>query len=411
MKKLFCILFSLVFVLLIFSACGKNDDTQQETTPSETTTPEPTKKDYNFGNGITINTLKKKSSYTVFEAPEGDYRKAVVDYMMKMATIEWKAAEDFTIQWRNPSDKDYTVNIPFKKGQTYYGVPYGQTKAGFDEFLEYVKDDIFESPSYYYDDIIGNHCSSSMFLAFQQVIPVEYGTFRPTEARKGIFKLAGELEKPEGATWYSKDVHKLNGTKKTFEAYASMGPGDILFKCIAGSGHTRLVNRVETVYKTNGEIDHNKSYVYTIEQTNALDTQLKKNTTWWVDHKYSFADLYVKEFMPITADVFHNGAESLDAFISMSGKNTPEKINDALTGTINSNFPINYVRITIKDPQGNIKSAFTVHNISNLYTYKLANMYTVLGINKLPAGNYTYTLRAGIARGACTLESFEFTVE
>ena len=58
--------------------------------------------------------------------------------------------------------------------------------------------------------------------------------------------------------------------------------------------------------------------------------------------------------MPITLDIFHDNTPITDAFVFFDGKNTPETIKDGLTGLITCNYPINYVRVNIKDKDGNL---------------------------------------------------------
>lgn len=347
----------------------------------------------------------------LFPAPTVDKRQATYDYMLKMATIEWTPAEDFVTTHRPDVDRDYTVNLSYKAGKKYYGICYGETKSDYDLFLDHVKDGVFSCDSYYYQDIIGNHCSSCMFLAYQQIIPVGYGTLRPSTARTGIFKLAGDLKNPGEGTWYSKDVFALNGENAVYNAYTTLDKGDILFKCIPGSGHTRFVTKVEVSKTMSGKINPTRSYVYVIENTNTWYDS-NENSTWWVDKKYTFDKLWDTEFMPITLDTYFNDNDKpWDAYIWFTGKNTPEQITSKLVGKVSSNFPINYLSITIEDSNGKVVKNLLKNNLSETFEIDIFRESFSLKLNELPAGNYKYTLKAGIARGACEIESFEFTVK
>ena len=345
-----------------------------------------------------------------FKAPVGNNRDIVMDYYLKMATVPWIAPHDFCNTWVPGQERDYKVQLDYKGGKTYYGVVYGNMKANYDEFMDHVDENgVFHCDSYYYTEIVGNHCSSSMFLAYQQILPVEYGTLRPSEARKGLFTLCGNLKNPGPGIWHTVDVWELNGEEAVYEAFATMEKGDILFYCKAGSGHVRMAMGVEVVRDENGKIDPENSYVISVENCSAWYTA-EENSTWHVNKKYSFARLFRTKFMPITVDTFHDNTPIPDAYIIYDGNNTAETVMDGIKGKIKSNFPLNYARITIKNEQGEIVKKTHVRNLSAVFEIDLEEETKELGLNELPAGTYEYTFRTGIARGAITFENFKFTV-
>lgn len=416
--KLFIAL-SLVFVLA-FTLIACNSDTTdtpdvpEQTEAKETEAPKETTAETatDAAPSSPFQNKEKPADATfeqVFKAPE-DKRQAAYDYMMQMASIEWTPKEDFVTTHRPDVERDYTVNLEYKAGKKYYGICYGETKANLFEFTQYVNDGVFACDSYYYQDIVGNHCSSCMFLAYQQLIPVGYGTLRPSTARKGIFKLAGDLENPGDGTWYSKDCFALNGQEKVYEAFTTLDKGDILFKCIPGSGHTRFVTKVEVSKTQIGKINPSRSYVYCIENTNAWADN-NKNSTWFVDRKYTFEKLWSTEFMPITLDTYFSDEKLWDAYIWFTGNNNPEQITKKLSGTISSNFPINFMSVIIEDANGNVVKKHVKNNLSECFEIDLYRETFGLKLHELPAGNYKYTLQASIARGGVTIESFEFTVQ
>lgn len=346
-----------------------------------------------------------------FPAPTGSKRKIVFDYYMKMATVPWKAPHDFCLTWAPGTEKDYGVKLDYKGGKTYYGVVYGNTKANYDEFMEHVDENgVLHCDSYYYTDIIGNHCSSSMFLAYQQIIPLGYGTLRPSVARTGLTCLPKNLKNPGAGVWVSKDLFDLNGEEAIHEAYATLEYGDILFFCKHGSGHVRMVSGVDVVRDENGKIDPEKSVVITVENCSAWYTA-DQNSTWHIDKRYTFARLFKSLFMPITLDTFHDNTPITDAYMFFDGKNTPESIlKEGLKGKVTSNYPLNYLRVNVKDSEGNLVKKLHLRNMSEVLEIDLAKESAEAGLFDLPAGEYEYTLRVGIARGNCTFESFKFTV-
>lgn len=347
----------------------------------------------------------------IFKAPEGDYRKIVMDYMMKMADTPWTAGEDFSITWKKAGD--FKVDLNFKKGETYYGVPYSQARASLEQFRMFVKDDgSFTSPNYYYEEMVGNHCSSSIGLAYQQLIDFPFeGRLLVWDARKGVLSFVNGLQKPDKETYYTSDVFELNGQERVFEAYASVEEGDIINKIKPGTGHARMARSVKVVRDENGKIDPENSIVYCIEQTNEFDkTRTDRKTTWWIDRPYTFQKLWNTHFMPLTLDIFRTKAPLEDAYIAFDGKNTPESIKRSLSGKVTSNFPLAYVRAEVTDADGRDVGVFYRYKFSKQYTIDLSEAWQELNIPSLKKGRYTYTLRAGIGRGGCTVEAFDFTL-
>jgi len=414
MKKILFILFSLMLIMAFSVSCRtpKNEEEPPETKP-ETQETQPPQKEYNFGD-TTLGGLKKKKFYKIFEAPDGAPRQVVIDYMRKMSAIEWVASESWTTTWKTPGD--FGVNISYVKGKTYYGLPYGRTGCDFNTFTEYLDDGVFTPNSHYYEEIVGNNCSYSMIRSYQQIVNLSgKGALKPSKtSERGqflMFPAGSSLEIPvSDDNWYSKDLFDHNGLTKVFEAFALLGPGDLLYKHKSGSGHTRMVAaEPEVVRKANGTIDHNKSYITVIEQTNAWNED--KNSTWFVDKKYSFLTLYSTNFMPISLKIFNEENPVIyDAYIAYSSKNTPESIKKSINGTITSNFAFSYLWATITDQNGKVVSKVGMHNNFTSKSLDTKSLYTSLKISTLPAGTYTYNLRAGIARGNCDVETINFTI-
>ena len=170
-----------------------------------------------------------------------------------------------------------------------------------------------------------------------------------------------------------------------------------------------MVSKVEIFKSPTGKLMPNRSYVYCLEQTNAWFDG-NKNSTWWIDKKYSFSTLWDTFFMPTTLCIYHEENPVItDAHLTMTGKNTPDSIVKALKGTVESNYPMTYARITITDKDGKIVSESLKYNLTKEYKINLRSMHSDLNLSELPAGTYTYKLRAGIARGGVDIETFEFT--
>ncbi len=366
------------------------------------------------------------SKYTFtqkFPAPTGDRREVVKNYMLSMYDFEWTPAETFTVGWKNTGD--FGVNLKYTAGTTYKGMVYSQTCADLDLFEQYLSDGKFKENTYYYEEVVGNHCSASMVMAYEQLIDLPMnGSLKPAPVRKGLLMFPVDEDGNEVlvnptdkgySTWYSSTVFEINGEENVYKAYSLLDTGDILYKNIPGTGHTRMVDYVETVTDDDGKIDPAKSFVYTIEQTNAFDKTRKDgvNTTWWIDHAYSFSALFSTRFMPVTLCAYHNNEPLHDAWILYNGNNTAANASKILYGEVKSNFPLNYVRLTLSDSTGKVVSESKMYlDVSaNRACYSVSvNEYRAALFEGVPSGTYTFNIRAGIARGGCDVETFEITI-
>lgn len=366
---------------------------------------------------------KDYTSVTAFPPPEGDKRKTVVDYMLSMANVEWTPSEDFNIGWKGTAR--FGINLRFKAGTKYLGLPYSETTSSLDMFEQFVYGGKFKDKTYYYEEIVGNNCSQSMILSYQQLvdIPVVSKPTKPTEARKGLLELPVDrrgrpiLKDPTHCgydeNWTTTELFKCNSKESVMKAYAACDAGDILYLSITGTGHTRMVDKVVYERDANGNIDPARSYILTIEQTNAWDKERPGvNSTWWIDHKYTFATLYSKNFYPVTLNTFHEDTPLETAYILYNGKNSPDTAVIRLNGTVSSNFPLTYLLLTLKDSEGRTVSFAKAYrnDFTQFYSADLEDYREEL-FNGVAKGTYTFTARAGIARGGVDLESFEVTVE
>ena len=434
MKKLLLFLLSLMLIVTMVACNGAKDPAttpDEETAPQspadtnggirkETTAPETTSGKTSVINpekyNISQETLDACAAYTIFKAPQGNPRDIVYDYMYKMSQVKWVATKGWNTHWKNQGD--FGVNITYIEGKTYYGIPYSNTKCGLSVFEQYVVDGQFTYNSDYYEELIGNHCSSSMGLAYQQILDFPYtGGLRENDDRMGIIRLAGTLKTPPSrsttSNWdfISANVTEVNGIEAMYEAYATLDKGDILYKMIDGSGHTRMVSKVEVNKTVAGKVLPSRSYVYCLEQTNAW-ADGKQESTWFIDRKYSFETLVSTNFTPYTFNIFHEENPVIyDAHIMLDKTNTADTLKKMMVGTVTSTFPINAVRATVTDASGNIVSEYLKYDFTKTYKVNFRDFTFKLNVAKLPAGTYTYTATVCIARGSWVAETLTFTIE
>lgn len=427
MKRFLLIALSLLVLILTLSACNSTDtppvdspetQAQSETKPNSVKTEAPAteaapKETEKNNEKPWPEDTSKFTFFQKFDAPTGTPREIVMDYMMKMATVEWTPAEDFAIGWEGPASFDPNMSIKFFSDKTYRGTTYGNTHCSFDLFSQFVNEKgILKMDNYSYEKIIGNNCSTTMTLAYQQIVDMPISVLKPISTRLGLLKLSGDLKIPEGFgdSWYSNEVFAANGQEKVYDAYATLESGDILYKSIKGTGHTRMVRKVELGKSAAGKVLPGRSYVYCVESTNAWEDS-QQLSTWFIDRKYSFTELYDGAFMPVTLVIFHEENPTYnDAYLAFDGKINADNLKKGLLpGTVSSNFPLNYVMATIKDADGNVVLREVKAAMTTNYTYDMRKFY--IKTSELEKGNYTFTLRAGIARGGADICTFDFTVE
>lgn len=431
MKKILTLIALITALLLVLASCGNAGDgsakdTDAPDTPevNETKRPDSIKTEAPATSGKPAATTApddddwptdttQYSFFQKFEAPTGKPREIVMDYMMKMAEITWTPKEDFTICWEGTPSFDAGMSLNFYKNKTYRGTTYGNTHCSLELFEHFLNEsNVLDMDSYYYEHIIGNNCSTTMTLAYQQIIDLPISVLKPISSRLGKLKLAGDLKIPEGLgdSWYSNDVFQTNGQEAVYEAYTTLDSGDILYKSIQGTGHTRMVRKVEVYKSAAGKIMPARSYVYCVESTNAWEDKTY-TSLWFIDRKYSFSELYDGAFMPVTLEIFHEDNPTYkDAYLAYNGKPTAENVKKGmLPGKVSSNFPLNYVMVTIEDGNGNIAYRDTKAGMTTNYSFDMRKIY--LKTSDLAPGSYKLTVRAGIARGGADIATVDFTVE
>lgn len=412
MKKLLTALALIILALMVLVACGDNTKAPADT-----------------GENDPVDTGVKEDS--PFEIPETPMRDWVVDYMFKMAEIKWTPKRDMDLT--KDSDGDLVGStLMFEKGKVYYGLPYINllTDTDYEDFeaaLEWneAKDMyIYDCPSDRSDDAaLGNDCSSAILLAWKRfdtnISAFDTGTCFPLGDKSGIYPIGDMVV--NGTEKTTEEIVKNTDEATHYAALAQLQKGDMVIwrlKSATGdtvAGHTRMVVSVNIAKNGAGKINPHKSYITTIEQTNAMDKQAAadgKNTNWWVNHTYTFATLRDKNLIPVTCKALSE--ERVEPEFEVKDANTKKTIGSAkgeLRGTIEGNYPILAATVTFKNTDGEV-----------LYTerYKVANkdLGPTLSLKKfkfdfdtstLDAGDYVYTVEAESICGTGEVYRVEFT--
>lgn len=414
MKKILILL--LVGLLFVCAGCAKESpkgNEKEETNMTETNNTVIENEQKNENGILTINP-NDYYKCVVFELPKGNFRDAAVDHMRAQASIEWICSEDFSVTEKFNS---WGINLEWKKGEKYTGIPYSDTKVSLEEFKTYMVDNTFTYGSSKWKEVPGNACMSSIFNSIQQFDSTVAGVSNQLMPSYDTFqaKIVGDYIVPKGVKT-TDEIIKANDLNDIYEAFAKEIKGDIvIFKDdIKDGSHIRMLVEPATVVRNAaGKINPSRSYVKTIEQTNSFDPQRKDGvkTTWFVDHIYTFDALIEKTYIPITLESYNKDKSECEIpYLYLDNEITPEVLAKGTVAncTIKSNFPIRFMKAELLDKDGKSVTNVVVHDLHDTRSITLRNHFSKL-FSGLENGDYTLVVNSGIAIGNAELARVDFT--
>lgn len=232
-------------------------------------------------------------------------RAKVVDYMRSAASVEWTPKED--IPYYNPEH-----NFSFKKGETYYGIPYTQfsrnnTLASFSTQLKTI-----DGVQYYvgpceYNTYWGSDCSATVSNAWKQADP----SFPSLLTRRLIPDRPKEVV-PVGKyalNFYddTREIVKENGIDVMKKAYAQLKPGDAVILHYEYDGHAMMVMKNEP---ENGRL-------FISDQTGLSKGKPKGrdgHSTMRLDYEYPYDRLFEDAYIPVALKVIDDAAHEIELF-------------------------------------------------------------------------------------------------
>ena len=346
---------------------------------------------------------------TATQIPENELvlRQRVVAAMLELTTIEWRVRTNLE---HNEGS--------FNSEVTYYGMPYrhmGASPSRIKYLIDeegYLNEIAYALPSVELQNYMGNDCSTALIHALWTVSnSVDFGHCSrqyPWDEEGGCLYV-GDWEPDPSLSVSDSSLHiKYNGEQKMYEAYAQLKMGDFYVYNIPDvGGHTRMAAENAVVVRNqDGTIDPNRSYVVSHEQgwtTN--DVERKTYTTCRANHKYTFANLLYDCAVPITCEELVTG-EMEPATCELIGG--AEGKMGMVTGTVKTNYYLDYVDLLITDDQGNEvlkhrmfpgvgRTGDTSDAMRRFYIdeFDLGRFATVLGgINFQPGVTYSYQITA-----------------
>ena len=280
-------------------------------------------------------------------------RQTVVDAMLELCTIEWRVRTNLE---HNEGS--------FNAGYTYYGMPYrhmGASPSRIKYLIDeegYLNDIAYSLPGFELQNYMGNDCSTGLIHALWTVSnSVDFGHCSrqyPWDETGGCL-FVGDWEPDPSLSVADSGLHiKHNGEQGMCEAYAKLRPGDFYVYNIPDvGGHTRMAAECAVVVRNqDGTIDPNRSYVVSHEQGwTTHDTERMTYTTCRANHKYTFANLLYDCAVPVTCEELVTG-EMEPATCELLNGDAEGKLG-MVTGTVKTNYYLDYVDLVITDDQGN----------------------------------------------------------
>ena len=279
-------------------------------------------------------------------------RETVVQRMYEICTIQYKVHEDMV---HNEGS--------FVEGWTYFGMPYRHMGASYSRIQYlidedgYLKDFVYDLPSIELQNYMGNDCSTALIQALWTVSnSVDFGHCQrqyPWDESGGCLYV-GDWEPDPGLSVADSRTHiEYNGEQKIYQAYAQLKKGDFYVYNIPDvGGHTRMAaENAVVVYNQDGTINPNYSYVTSHEQGwTTTDELAKTTTTCRAGHKYTFANLMFDGAVPVTCEELVTGEMEPATGELIGGA---EGKMGLVTGTVKTNYNLDYVDLVICDEQGN----------------------------------------------------------
>lgn len=305
-------------------------------------------------------------------------RSIAEQYMRDMGTIEWYVDQTLYRDCHCGASMCYGAFYP---GTLHRGIPYNHKGSGL-ESAQYMLDEnnfmrdwVYEQPSYDgWDMYIGNDCSTSVQKAWARVSnTISFTSTRNAAPIHGYGTIAvgdweWNLEAPSSEIEEFKIYREKTGEQRMYEAYGQLRMADGIVCQYTGMHHIRMIAADAVVVRDqDGLIDPTYSYVLCHEQ-GAVTRDTNFYTSWKLDHKYTFANLYEEFYVPFTCEEFLTGEmETPEAKLegSVGGK------AGLTTGIVKANYFVDSVEMIITDDSGN--EIFTKRMFST--TDKLYNSY------------------------------------
>lgn len=425
--KLLAALTLFAVIATVIVSCGNTEvsETSAETKPvTEKAETENTEETQTPENEIKKTDYSKYFTYKEFELPT-DFRQAAIDYMLEAANVVWYCGQDFSTS-ENFEAQGWGISLDYKKGEEYHGLPYANSYSTVEEFERYLDPQrrFNTSPDKWlgkaWQSIPGLECASSVITSLAHFADIHgYSVaFCPFEKSFQAIPLGDYTYNEEMTSTH--DITNANKPAKMNECYSLLQMGDVIMHMNEKrAAHVRMIHDNHVEKKSDGSIVGRKSYVTTIEQTNKFDAQRKDGvkTTWYVDHTYTYEDLFSDGYVPSTIKEYTEG-NTIPMYIGLTREiNADDLAEGAFVGSVETNSYFRFLLFEIFNKDGSIAARYAKHNTLDYDNSQPGTSSQKMDFRKyaprlfedLPGGEYTFVLTAGIPAGEAELARVDFT--
>ena len=373
-------LLALVMALaVILVACGTAEDKGGNSAP----TTEVTKPTTSVSRYESVDTYQKVEDHLSWEKVNSfpivnenmtiaEARELCVSFFRYAKTALWICDNDMEFIKNSSGSQDEMV-----EGAIYGGLPYvGLGSGNIYRLMDYmdpdtgvvnIKNAVNENEKYDGWKTFGNQCSIGAYWGFGRAI--NSANYKWTQnclvinkmPRVGPYTYDDDLKVLSGKKGAVNTVSILadNGRQTMFQSYAQTQPGDGLVYYTT-AGHVVMVSSVpEVVYKADGTIDGEKSFLHYIDQGQTWyeDGMSEAGTQFsykgGVDTKHSFENLFKGNYMPFTFLEFLGEDPFESSVTTFSHTGDTITTTQLFSSEVTSNYGISDVYAIVYDEDGN----------------------------------------------------------
>lgn len=399
MKRKAVAIISLISILFCLVACSVPEEKPEET------------KDTLVANPLVKDRLNRIQIATADMSVQ-QLRQICVDFMRLQISFGWTPNTEFVYQ-----NKTKTVTVPV--GKVIGGMPYISLSGGsIYNFMHFYneEDGTFDAAAAMsltqpYMKVIANQCSGSTYWAWARVSNcVKYKFTSTILPANGCIPVGSYYIDPAITNFTldgvrTQDICTENGRQVMFDSYAKLRMADGVFQHNS-SGHVQMVALDATVvYKADGSIDGEKSYVTLMDQDSSFKEKTQSNgkpisNQGGLDKKYTFENLYSKGYLPFTIPEFVGEDPIEKAEVSANLPKDGVSAQEITGLTVQANYPMSYVTIAVKNKKGEELYRNHIYTLAlNVYEFAPINP-EYLHIEELTAfGNGLHTIEISVKVG------------
>jgi len=292
-----------------------------------------------------------------------ELRMLCVDFFRFAKTALWIPDEDFSYVRNKNGSQDKMFG-----GEIYGGLPYiGNASGNIYRLMDYMDEkrgvvDMSEASKH--PKLFGNQCSIGSYWGWARVVnSADYDWTFNMVASRGFIPV-GPLAYNFGISSFNEEntaqICEKNGEQTLYQCYAKMLPADGLISSHPAGGHVIMCSVAPHVeYFSDGSIDGQNSYLYTIDQHQRwTEKESVSGTVYqhknYIDRKFTFAALFKGFNIPFTFGEFLGTdpvEETVCTFSHVGNEITVEQLKSA---SVTANYGISDVYAYVSDADGKL---------------------------------------------------------